>query len=548
MSRTRAIPPGSARIGVGSLLGLPAAAWAATFTVTNLEDGGEGSLRQAVLDANAASDPPHSIVFADGLGGTIILESGHIAIHTALSIAGPGAAELTIDAQGGSRIFYVYAGAANAVTISGLRLTGGEDFAGGALVARITPLRLSDCEISGNVAESSGGALHLYLSDTLIEHCEISGNQTTGPVSRGGGIRAVRSHLTLLQTRLSDNSARRGGGVHFYGGDAIRDLLVEDAIVSGNSATVGYGGYGGGLYAGYGSRVIVRGSEIRDNQATWSGGGIEAYLASLTIEDSRITGNEAGFRGGGFYQFGGPLEVRRSLISGNTASNRGGAGLQRQGYYAGLPELGEGTLIEDATISGNSADGRGGGLFLASPKPILLRQVTVSGNTSGVAGGGLFFDYALDPPRIEHSTVAANGADLYAGGIANNSGQPVVLNHVIVAGSQSNLDAPDLFGDFLGKFNLIGDDSGAVLDPTDNLIGLDARLAPLGNNGGPTPTHLPREDSPAIDAGAPDFVPPPTADQRGLPRVTGGRIDIGATERQAQEPEKVFDNGFESSP
>jgi hypothetical protein len=535
-------------MAAGGLLGLPAAAWAATFTVTNLEDGGEGSLRQAVLDANAAPDPPHSIVFADGLGGTIVLESGHIAIFTALSIAGPGAAELTIDAQGGSRIFYVYAGAANAVTISGLRLTGGEDFAGGALVARITPLKLSDCEISGNVAESSGGALHLYLSDTLIEHCEISGNQTTGPVSRGGGIRAIRSHLTLHQTRLSDNGARRGGGVHFYSYGEIKDLLVEDSIVSGNLATVGYGGYGGGLYAGFGSRVIIRGSEIRDNQATRSGGGVEVYLASLTIEDSRITGNAAGFRGGGFYQFGGPLEIRRSLISGNTAGNRGGGGLQRQGYYAGLPELGEGTLIEDATISGNGADGRGGGLFLASPKPIVLRQVTVSGNTSGLAGGGLFFDYALDPPRIEHSTVAANGADVYAGGIANDSGEPVVLNHVIVAGNQDEQGAPDLSGDFLGTFNLIGDDAGASIDPTDNLIGLDARLAPLGDNGGPTPTHLPRADSPAIDAGDPGFAPPPATDQRGLPRVAGGRIDIGAAERQALEPEKVFGNGFESSP
>lgn len=40
------------------------AAGAATFTVTNGNDGGPGSLRQAFLDANAAPAPPHQVVFA----------------------------------------------------------------------------------------------------------------------------------------------------------------------------------------------------------------------------------------------------------------------------------------------------------------------------------------------------------------------------------------------------------------------------------------------------------------------------------------------------
>lgn len=37
--------------------------WAATFTVTNTFDSGAGSLRQAILDANASGAPPHTIVF-----------------------------------------------------------------------------------------------------------------------------------------------------------------------------------------------------------------------------------------------------------------------------------------------------------------------------------------------------------------------------------------------------------------------------------------------------------------------------------------------------
>ena len=37
--------------------------WAATFTVTNTLDSGAGSLRQAILDANASGATPHTIVF-----------------------------------------------------------------------------------------------------------------------------------------------------------------------------------------------------------------------------------------------------------------------------------------------------------------------------------------------------------------------------------------------------------------------------------------------------------------------------------------------------
>jgi hypothetical protein len=67
---------------------------------------------------------------------------------------------------------------------------------------------------------------------------------------------------------------------------------------------------------------------------------------------------------------------------------------------------------------------------------------------------------------------------------------------------------------------------------------LDPRLAPLTNNGGPTATHALLEDSPAIDSGNPAAVAGvgdvPRHDQRGAPfvRVAGGRVDMGAIERQ----------------
>jgi hypothetical protein len=57
-------------------------------------------------------------------------------------------------------------------------------------------------------------------------------------------------------------------------------------------------------------------------------------------------------------------------------------------------------------------------------------------------------------------------------------------------------------------------------------VGLDPRLGPLQNNGGPTFTHALLSDSPAINRGlAPGATP---TDQRGVPRL--GAPDIGAFE------------------
>jgi hypothetical protein len=56
------------------------------------------------------------------------------------------------------------------------------------------------------------------------------------------------------------------------------------------------------------------------------------------------------------------------------------------------------------------------------------------------------------------------------------------------------------------------------------------------DNGGPTLTHMPLPGSPAIDAGDPNFTPPPLRDQRGVcfHRVFGRRIDVGSVETQPQ--------------
>jgi len=72
------------------------------------------------------------------------------------------------------------------------------------------------------------------------------------------------------------------------------------------------------------------------------------------------------------------------------------------------------------------------------------------------------------------------------------------------------------------------------LNGSGDQISTDPMLGPLQNNGGPTLTHALLLRSPAIDAGDPNFTPPPSYDQRGSPfvRVFSGRIDIGSVEAQ----------------
>ena len=97
---------------------------------------------------------------------------------------------------------------------------------------------------------------------------------------------------------------------------------------------------------------------------------------------------------------------------------------------------------------------------------------------------------------------------------------------------------PDVAGSFTSNgYNLIGDSTGSsgfaatgdIVGTSDNPI--DPRLGSLSANGGPTQTHALLEDSPAIDAGDPTVLDTdPTTDQRGFPRVSGARADIGAFE------------------
>ncbi len=266
-------------------------------------------------------------------------------------------------------------------------------------------------------------------------------------------------------------------------------------------------------------------------------------LIDVTISGLTISGGSA-IQGAGILDNGENLTLNRVVLTGSSATSDGG------GLWVGGPATS--VTLQDSTVSGNTADRDGGGIYVEGMDgTLLIEQTTVSGNLAGRNGGGIYFAAPSAEVTIAHSTIAGNFTTLEGGGIYA-SGISVTLDQTIAGDNMTTVDndlANDSDGSFDARFSLIEFPGTANLnDNGGNVLNQDPQLGPLTNNGGPTPTHLPALTSPAVNAGDPAFVPPPATDQRGLPRVVSGRIDIGSVELgagtvQFSEPTyTVFEN------
>ena len=135
------------------------------------------------------------------------------------------------------------------------------------------------------------------------------------------------------------------------------------------------------------------------------------------------------------------------------------------------------------------------------------------------------------------STVVDNDAGNEYGGILDDSGGEL-SGDIVAQNSVGDLNG----GTFTGTYNLIGDGSGGLTDPSNVPMPtsdpIDPMLAVLGYYGGPTQTMPPLPGSPALGAGAifdsPGTETSITADQRGYPMDSlSSHPDIGAFQSQA---------------
>jgi hypothetical protein len=515
-----------------------------TFTVMNTADSGTGSLRQAILDSNAATPGPNFINFDPTVFSTpqtITLATGEMLITTSVTIAGPGSTLLTVDANMTSRIFDVndFLPGASDVTITGMTLThgnGNNGSSGGAIFNLDENLTLIDTTITGNTTTgfNKGGGLANYAGTVLIQNSTITGNIAT---DGGGGLYFDGGSLTVQNTSITNNKVtylfRDGGALY----SEHTTVLIQNSTITGNTCTAGGGGiyderssltienstlamntasYGGGISMDDGGALTVQGSTISGNTANGTnqffnagGGGLFLYNVTTTITTAIITGNTAvAHTGGGITFENGKAIIQNSLISGNTAHDNGG-GL----YFRGdnFPISGSLTVM-NSTVSGNTTtNGSGGGIALYATTASVINS-TIYGNTATLGNGGgvvavefgydggprgtpEFFPTSLTRLNMFNSTLSGNAAPAGKGGgmylaVITSS----TLDSTIIAGGNSALTSPDLNAaiNFAG-FNLIGDgtgSSGVVNGTNGNQVGspanpIDPMLGKLQNNGGP---------------------------------------------------------------
>lgn len=205
--------------------------------------------------------------------------------------------------------------------------------------------------------------------------------------------------------------------------------------------------------------------------------------------------------------------------------------------------------IERSTIAGNAGIGVWAGMYNADVR-FAIRNSTVSGNGAGAdcVGGIEITADSTGTFELLHSTVWQNpSAECPQVGLIDL--ESVVVSHTIIAGTEwsfatdGDLDVT-MRWTILDAIGLSDSDPNLAdeLEHPSNIID-DPLLGPLAENGGPTPTHLLLDGSPALDGGDPDFAGDPELEQRGLLRVAGEAIDIGAVEMFAEAPAEPEEPG-----
>lgn len=218
----------------------------AVFTVDNLSDSGPGSLREAITQANV-TDAADVIEFS--VTGTIDIASQLPTITRSLTINGPGADLLTIDAGGGATsapgdgysILLINSGtpAPINVTLRGLTLTGGDavnNFEAGA-IRNFEKLTVIDSYLTGNISsDGDGGAIVNQVNGSLKVIGSTIANNTAD--RWGGGISNLGS-LSLVNSTISGNTAALGGGI--YNRADLGTVTITSSTITGNSANLAGG-------------------------------------------------------------------------------------------------------------------------------------------------------------------------------------------------------------------------------------------------------------------------------------------------------------------
>ena len=443
----------------------------AVFSVSNLGDAGAGSLRQAMIDANGAAGAD-TIDFS--VTGTINIASQLPTITDDVTITGPGADQLTIDAGDGTDNTF---GTGDGFRIFNIGTAG--DF---------------DTELF--LYSSTGGSV-------------LASNDDSSPSSGGGGSTSVRdSYFEYTFSAAGTYVIGVGkfnstGGIGGITGDAPDTGDSYTLQVSVENHPLGGGGVDPVPEAEPNSSIATA---HNIDGAGWNLSSNSNIANSTTIPHITVEGTGDGTFD--YYSF--------------TIANAGDTTVFDIDNKANLFEV----FLSGLTLIGGDVSGEGGAIINSAD--LTVTSSTISGNSTELVGGGIFNNGTA---TITSSTISGNsapiGSEILLIGIGSAN-----LNDNNLLGDSSKTTAQALDGVSAGASDILATSDGG--SPT----ALGAILGPLADNGGPTRTHALMPDSPALDAANSAELTDQRSltvpvDLASVPNATGGNgSDIGAYEAQ----------------
>lgn len=369
------------------------------FLVINLNDSGPGSLRQAILNANAT--PGEDLINITVLG-QLDLQSALPTITEAVTIYVPNAGTVfrpfKIDGQN------LYRG----LTITSVPVT-------------ITGLTVQNAVAFGTL---SGGGINSGGNLTLNGVTVLNSSARSG-----GGVSSTGAIVVNASFFQGNSASARGGAI--YAEDA---LTVNGSIIQNNQCPTLFSCTGGGLYAG--NTLTVANTEIISNTTGGAGGGLAAYGA-VVITGTLFSGNSASSgSGGGASIFGSiPVQVTNSHFENNGSSSSGG------GMFVSTAVT---MTLNNVDFAGNTASFHGGGLYAEAGDGLTIIGSCFEQNTASLNGGGLYGDSVVltDTRFISNTAFFIGGArvrDLVATGGSfeyNTNSGLAALGNMVLTGTQ----------------------------------------------------------------------------------------------------------------
>jgi hypothetical protein len=266
----------------------------------------------------------------------------------------------------------------------------------------------------------------------------------------------------------------------------IRDGLAADPTGAPPSAD-NIDDFSGGGVINYGNTTVV--DVVFDDNHALDGGAIaNMSAATLRVDRTTMTRGDA-VAGAALYSVG-TARITRSTIAANKSRTVAAV-------HSGAGHL----TMSNSTVSGNVGDAVGG---ISSRGDLELAYVTVTGHAGRT------------DPGVE--ALGSGAIRIFNSIIAGNTG-PLARGDCNAASTVA------------GWHNLLGTQNACTFERSaNNILSDDPQLTPLGDNGGPTQTHVPLAGSPAVDA-------IPSADcALGLDQ-SGDRLVGGVDQRSGHRPQ-----------